>query len=220
MISHLRYLAGQVAFTLVLLASGIAYGQPESVESILVDGDVLLQRSLSAQSVAIEEASGSPLTHVGLYFQREGEPWVIEAVGPVRWVRLDDWIAQGEEGWLVVARHEGVAVLSEEALSTVRREAESFLGTQYDLLFEWSDDVIYCSELVYKAFERGVGLEVGVLTTLGELELDGDAVQALIGQRMATDPNLEELIVTLGSVLDDPDVSIVYSTDPAFRATE
>lgn len=204
------------AFALVACSTAVVWAQPVEVETILEDGDLLLQRSTSAQSVAIAEASGSPLTHVGLYFERDGAPWVIEAVGPVRWIELTDWVAQGENSWFVVARHEGVAALSDDALARVRAEAESFLGTPYDRLFEWSDDVIYCSELVYKAFERGVGLEVGVVTTVGELELEGDAVQGLIRQRLEHDPNLEEPIVTPGSIVDDPDVEVVYSSDPAF----
>ena len=43
----------------------------------------------------------------------------------------------------------------------MRQVGESFRGRPYDLTFEWSDERIYCSELVWKIYERALGIEIG-----------------------------------------------------------
>ncbi len=55
------------------------------------------------------------------------------------------------------------AVLSREVLEAMRRVGETMAGKPYDLKFGWSDDLIYCSELVWKIYERGAGVRVGEL---------------------------------------------------------
>ena len=35
------------------------------------------------------------------------------------------------------------------------KAAEKYMGIPYDKYYEWDDDKLYCSELVYKAFLRG-----------------------------------------------------------------
>ena len=45
-----------------------------------------------------------------------------------------------------------------------RRWAGSqFLGRPYDLTFDWSHDRMYCSELVYKVYDRALGIKIGDL---------------------------------------------------------
>lgn len=42
------------------------------------------------------------------------------------------------------------ARLDPDAIRRLRTEGERYLGKPYDLLFRWSDNRIYCSELVWK----------------------------------------------------------------------
>lgn len=68
------------------------------------DGDVLLQTSTSAQSLAIQLATGSTYSHTGVVLHRDGAPYVYEAVQPVRYVPLDAWLASGEAGQFTAMR--------------------------------------------------------------------------------------------------------------------
>ena len=43
------------------------------------DGDVIFQTSLSSQSVAIQRATHSRYSHMGIIFFRSGQPYVFEA---------------------------------------------------------------------------------------------------------------------------------------------
>jgi hypothetical protein len=59
------------------------------------DGDLIFQTSRSSQSVAIQRATGSVYSHMGLVLFRDGQPYVYEAIATVRFTPLDRWIARG-----------------------------------------------------------------------------------------------------------------------------
>jgi hypothetical protein len=40
----------------------------------------------------------------------------------------------------------------------LRQTAEGFLGRLYDLTCDWSDDRMYCSELVWKSYDSALGI--------------------------------------------------------------
>ena len=67
-------------------------------------GDILFQDLASAQSQAVKLATHSEYTHCGIVFEVDGQFVVYEAVGPVRAVPLDQWIAQGVDGRAVAMR--------------------------------------------------------------------------------------------------------------------
>ena len=61
----------------------------------LRDGDIIFHTSRSGQSLAIQRATHSPLSHVGLVFFRDGKPFVLEAVATVRYTPLAQWTVRG-----------------------------------------------------------------------------------------------------------------------------
>ena len=69
-------LGGVVA--LVLCATAFAQSLPA-----VSDGDVIFQTSRSSQSVAIQRATHSPYSHMGIVFVRNGKPYVFEAAATV-----------------------------------------------------------------------------------------------------------------------------------------
>jgi hypothetical protein len=81
-----------IALLLAFLGAEASAGQgvPE-----VRDGDLIFQTSKSSQSLAIQRATGSPYSHMGLIFNRDGKPYVFEAVATVRFTPLDQWIARG-----------------------------------------------------------------------------------------------------------------------------
>jgi hypothetical protein len=201
-------------------APAVAEAAPAgSLLSLLEDGDVLLHRSMSAQSAALQAATGSPFTHVGLAFRREGGVQVLEAVQPVRWTPLEDWVRRGRDGTVVVLRLADVGPIAGAGAARLRSAGERFLGRPYDALFEWSDEKIYCSELVFKAYREAVGLEIGELRPMGAFDLSSPEVRRLIQARAAGRINLEEPVVAPSSLLTDDDLVIVYSDDPEVRAS-
>lgn len=45
----------------------------------------------------------------------------------------------------------------------MKQIGEKFKGKPYDIYFEWSDDKIYCSELVWKIYKHALDIEIGQL---------------------------------------------------------
>ncbi len=76
---------------------------------------------------------------------RNKKPYVFEAVGPVKYTPLKQWIAHGEKGKYVVRRVEGG--LSVEQQQKLAQTAKRYLGKPYDfqLLMERRSPVLFGS---------------------------------------------------------------------------
>jgi len=169
------------------------------------DGDIIFHTSRSSQSVAIQRASGSPYSHMGVVFFRGGHPFVLEAVSTVRYTPIEQWIDRGAGRHFVVKRLDNAAtVLTPAAVARLKRAGEAFLGRPYDLTFEWSDDRIYCSELVWKAYDRALGVHVGKLQKLRDFNLADRVVRAKMRQRYGDHIPLEEPVISPASMFDSP----------------
>jgi hypothetical protein len=173
----------------------------------LRDGDLIFHTSRSAQSAAIQRATHSPYSHVGIVLYRDGKPYVFEAVATVRYTPLADWIARGEGGRYVVKRlTHGVSPAEAEKL---RAAARSFEGKPYDLYFEWSDQRIYCSELIFKMYQQALGVQLGGLQKLREFDLTDPVVRAKMRERYGSDVPLDEPVISPGAQFASPLLSPV-----------
>lgn len=176
------------------------------------DGDIIFRTSRSAQSQAIQLATKSRYSHMGIVYVRNGRPFVFEAVQPVKLTPLAAWIARGEHGHFVAKRlRDAAARLSIDALRRMRAAGEPFLGKNYDLYFEWSDDRIYCSELVWKIFDRGAGVKLGRLQTLSEFDLAHPAVRSKLKERYGNHVSLQEIVISPAAIFEDPRLQTVYA---------
>lgn len=147
-------------------------------------GDVVFHTSTSAQSQAVQQATRSRWSHVGMVVA-EGTGWaVVEAVQPVRVVPLRDWLDRGVDGRYAVYRlKQADAVLTADAQTELATAARAFVGRDYDPFFGWSDDRIYCSELVWKAFERALDVELGTPHPVTDFDLEAPAVVGILAKR-------------------------------------
>ncbi len=163
----------------------------------LRDGDVIFHTSRSSQSVAIQRATGSKYSHMGLIVHRKGRPFVFEAISTVQFTPLDRWIQRGTGSHFVVKRLRNAdTLLTPKALEKLRSAAGRFAGRPYDLAFGWSDDRIYCSELVWKAYDRALGLQLGRLQKVRDFDLSDPAVRAKMRERYGNDIPLDEPVIS------------------------
>jgi uncharacterized protein YycO len=84
-----------------------------------------------------------------------------------------------------------------------------FLGKNYDITFEWSDDKIYCSELVWKIYKRGAGVEVGKLATLKEFDLNNELVKRIMRKRYGNNVNYKEKVISPASVFESENLELI-----------
>jgi hypothetical protein len=171
-------------------------------------GDILFQDSHSSQSLAIKLATHSKFSHCGIALQHQGRLMVLEAVQPVRWTSPEDWIARGQDGYFEVMRLKESSRMNAPALKKIAGAVEKFVGRNYDYYFGWNDSRIYCSELVWKAYARGLGIRLSKPKTLRHFDLSRQAVR-------------DKLIERYGSKIpwDEPMVSPedIYQSDLLMR---
>lgn len=193
----MRYLLG----CLQLVASCSAW----SAVPALKDGDVIFQTSRSSQSVAVQRATGSKYSHMGMVVYRNGKPYVFEAIATVQYTPLDQWVARGVGHHFVAKRlREANAVLTPAALQRLHAAAGQFTGRPYDLYFGWSDDRIYCSELVWKAYDRGLGIQIGSLQKIRDFKLSDPAVKAKMRERYGSNVPFGESVISPVAMFESP----------------
>ncbi len=183
----------------VLAQVGFSVGLNKAPRIELKEGDILFQRSNSAQSQAIEKASGSKWTHCGIVFIDEQGPYVIEAVQPVKRTELKAWISRGN-GVYEVKRLKDESRLTPEVLRKMEQVAESHLGKDYDPYFLWDDQRIYCSELVWKVYQQGAGIEVGTQERFGDMDLTAPLVQRILKERFGNAYPVDEPVVSPATI--------------------
>lgn len=171
----------------------------ESIE--FQDGDIIFQISQSEQCKAIQLATKSQYAHCGLIFKENGKYRVYEAVQPVQSTSLESWVKRGERGHYVVKRLKNAkTLLTTDILKKLKIESKKFLGRDYDITFEWSDEKIYCSELVWKAYKRAANVEVGKLEKLKDMDLTSEIVKKIMKERYGKNIPLEETVITPASI--------------------
>lgn len=159
-----------------------------------VPGDILFQTSRSSQNLAIQQATNSPYSHMGIILFKNNQAYVFEASNVVKFTPLQQWIARGEAGAYVVKRIKGGLTPTQQA--ALYNAALSYQGKPYDLTFEWSDKRVYCSELVWKIYYNALGLELGKLQKLKEFDLHSPVVKAKLYERYGNNIPLNETVIS------------------------
>lgn len=169
------------------------------------DGDVIFQTSRSSQSLAIQKATASPYSHMGILFHRGRSPFVFEAVAKARYTPLVEWIDRGSGGHFVVKRlKRAKLLLTPQVLAAMKRAADEMQGRPYDLTFGWSDERLYCSEVVWKLYERSLGVRIGELQRLRDFDLSAPHVQAKLRERYGAHIPLEEPVISPSAMFASP----------------
>lgn len=178
----------------------------------LKNGDLIFQTSLSGQSKAIQLATKSKYSHCGIIYKEGKDFFVFEAVQPVKRTPLDKWIARGQDGKYVIKRLKNAEqVLTPATLKRMKLEGDKITGKNYDLTFEWSDDKIYCSELIWKIYQRATGIEIGKLEKLKDFDLTNEAVKKKMKERYGENIPKEEIVVSPAAIFNSDLLTTISS---------
>ena len=174
-------------------------------------GDILFQDLASSQSQAIKLATGSEYTHCGIVFKQAGHWVVYEAVGPVKETPLDEWINQGIDGKYVAKRLTPLGkYLTPAVITRMQGIANKYLGKPYDPFFEWSNERMYCSELVWKVYYEGFGIELAPLRRLGSYDLGSKIVKEKLEDRFGMTVPRNEPVVAPSDIYESPQLFVVF----------
>ena len=174
-------------------------------EEPLRDGDIIFHTSKSSQSLVIQRATGSAYSHMGIIIFENGNPFVLEAIEPVSLTPLSKWVNRGAGGRYSVKRlKDAERLLKPEKVAKMKKIGYAFLGKHYDSYFEWSDSRQYCSELIYKIYERSIGIKLCPLRRLRSFDLDDPIVKKKLKERYGRHVPLDELVVAPSDIYDSP----------------
>ncbi|UXY53944.1 YiiX family permuted papain-like enzyme [Pseudomonas tohonis] len=197
-------------FSLFLISSLFACLAQAAPLPEVHEGDIIFHQSRSAQSLAVQQATHSRYSHMGLVLARNGTLQVFEAGATVQYVPLQHWIARGEGGHYVVKRlAHADELLTHDALVRMRQLAEGMRGRRYDLAFEWNDQRLYCSELVWKLYERTLGLRLGELQRIRDFDLGSPVVKAKMRERYGQEVPLDETVISPVAIFESPQLITV-----------
>ncbi len=182
------------------------------------NGDIIFQISVSGQGKAIQLATKSVYTHCGIIYteknkKNETEYFVFEAIQPVVVTPLQEWINRGDKNHFVIKRLKNASqILTNEVLSNMKDYGKQFLNKDYDIYFGWSDERIYCSELVWKIYKNGANIEVGKLEKLKSFDLSSKEVKKIMHQRYGNPipaKIYEQDVISPASIFDSPLLEVV-----------
>ncbi len=170
----------------------------------LREGDLIFQSTRSSQSEAVKIATNSRFSHMGIIFKKDGKLMVYEAINPVSITPFAKFISRSSGKFVVKRLKDSDKILTDEILNKMKLEGRTHLGKKYDIYFKWDDSRIYCSELVWKIYRRGAGIEIGHPQKARELNLGNPVVQKLIKKRYGREVPLDEMIISPQAMFDSP----------------
>lgn len=183
---------------LIVILSGLSSAL--YAQSVFQTGDIIFHISKSQQSLSIQKATHSPYSHMGMIVNKNNQTWVLEAIQPVQYTALNQWIARGENAHYVVKRLK--QPLNVPQKTKLVQNAEKYLGKPYDIYFEWDDRAIYCSEIVWKAYQHALGIELSPLQQLKQFDLKQNEVQRLMLQHYGQNIPLNEQVIAPKAIYD------------------
>lgn len=175
------------------------------------NGDIIFHTSKSNQSKAVQAATRSPYSHMGIIYLKDKKPYVYEASRTVKITELNEWINRGKNHKFIVKRLKNADhILSNDALKKMKEVGKLYEGKPYDLYFEWNDERIYCSELVWKIYKNAIGIEIGKLEMLKDFDLSSPEVKKKLKERYCENIPKNETVISPVSMFNSELLETVF----------
>ena len=201
MVSKYKLLTLFITFSLISCSQ-----ENVSTEFDFHAGDIVLQSLNSSQCNAIREATNSYYTHCGIVLRDGNELIIYEAIGPVKKSSLQDFTDSGINDHFVVLRP---SLNNLSSVAQMKTYCDNELGKSYDLFFNWDDTEIYCSELVWKAYQKA-GIELCKPRPLKDYDLSSPVVRTVMKQRYGEKIPEDELMVAPSDLFSSTLLEVVY----------
>ena len=95
-------------------------------------------------------------------------------------------------------------------MTKMKQIGEQFKGKPYDIYFEWSDDKIYCSELVWKIYKQAADIEIGELEQLSYFDITNDIVKAKMKERYGSNIPMGEKVISPAAMFNSYKLITIY----------
>ena len=156
------------------------------------DGDIIFQTTTGATGKAIQLATHSKYNHCGVLFFENNEWVVYEAVQPVKKTSLKEFNERGKG----TVKRLSTKSLSPDDISKLKVQFKKHEHKNYDEAFNWSDDQIYCSELVYKLYYHALQIELCKPRKLSDFDLSNPLVKEKLNEKYGNKLPMNEPMVS------------------------
>ncbi len=184
------------SFISAILVLIITFSCQAQIKNNFKNGDIIFIESSSGQGKAIQLATKSKYTHVGIVFLENGKPFVYHAVEPVIKSNLDDFLNYSSNNKYLVKRLKDTALLTTDNVNKMKNKAIELLGKHYDIYFNWSESEYYCSEYVWKIYNQFTKLEIGNLRPLKDFDLSSPIVKEIMKKLYGSQIPLDEKMIS------------------------
>jgi hypothetical protein len=174
------------------------------------EGDVVFLVSPTPHTDPVLLATKSRVGHVGMILRHNGEMMFYEAVSPVKYTPLETWKKKQEGKHFVVKRLLSAESMVTGNLARLDSLASTFEGKPYDSWYGWSDEKLYCSELVWKLYDRILGIELCNLRKMKDYDLTPPEVQKKLKERFPDGVPLEETVVAPEDLYQSTLLTTIY----------
>jgi uncharacterized protein YycO len=199
-------------FIIIIVLSSILSCNSKTNFKDFKEADIIFQISNSRQSEAIQIATNSKYSHVGIITLQDGKYFVLETLNTVKFTPLNDWIERGENAHYVVKRlRADLNSDLKERNSNFKIAYKKYIGKLYDKYFEWSDSKMYCSELVWKLYNEVYQISIGQLKTIKNFELTNPVVKKILTERYGSSIPYNETVISPADIFNSKLLYTVYS---------
>jgi len=178
----------------------------ESKWWFLQTGDIVFQESLYPNHQIIGWLSKNSINHCGIVLEDNGKYYVVEVVNGVQKTPLDEWVDRGKKREYMALR------LKErpDNMDRLKIELIKSMKKPTDFRLSWTDNAFYNAELVYKTYERALGIQLGKFRVVLTATLS-DSIQQKMGHYRHQLPAKLEIITPI-DILYDPKLELIANT--------
>jgi Permuted papain-like amidase enzyme, YaeF/YiiX, C92 family len=179
----------------------------------VMEGDIIFIQSNDPRAIALQKASDSKYSHVGIVFQKPGENqyFVVNVLDSVQKIPLSQWIGQSADGKVALLRlKDSSRLLSEKKTAKLKTKVREMKGKPFDPYFGWGNDAFYSSEFVWKMYAFGLNFEICPTHSLTQFHLDDPLVKAVTGGNLKPATGENDKAISPDDLYKSPKLEIIY----------
>ncbi len=179
----------------------------------VMEGDIVFQIDTSEQCKAFGAATGSKYNNMGIIFIRPlGNLYmVLEAKDSAHTMPLTEWVDAGQGQHVALMRLKNAnMLLTDKKTIDLKKVMRSCKGKMNDHYFSWSDDEVYCSEMVWKVYHEGLHIDLSTPRKLSEFNLTGPLVSQQMKNKYNGKIPKDEKVVSPDDIFHSQHLTLIY----------
>lgn len=166
-----------------------------------IPGDILFRSPVTDAEIEQKRLFGFDMSRVGVVVNDNGELAVMSVKDSVAVYELNEWLDIMVGMNFECKRYVEVdSVLMNSVFSVENDVLKKYLGKKRDYNYSWQDNSYYQTELIWKLYEREVGVELTNLDTLHNVVKGGKATEKVTKRRRLSGWGMDEETVCLNTL--------------------